>query len=112
MVVDLVCLNDPKAVPAGTLVPGRSNHARLVKGKKSDKEQPLVLQVGGWAAGWTRSQKKKLITETEIRITTTPYREAGVQAANTQLEQRVKQRMTHKPPMKLMSRRDEVNIRH
>ena len=40
-----------RAVPAGTLVPGRSNHARLVKGWWADEEQPPVLQVGGWAAG-------------------------------------------------------------
>ena len=40
-----------RAVPAGTLVPGRSNHAELVEGYRPDKEQPLVLQVGGWAAG-------------------------------------------------------------
>ena len=40
-----------RAVPAGTLVPGRSNHAGLVEGLRPDEEQPLVLQVGGWAAG-------------------------------------------------------------
>ena len=51
----------------------------------------------------TRSQKKKLITETEIRITTSPYREAGVQDATTQLDQRAKQRLTYKPPMNLLS---------
>jgi len=50
----------------------------------------------------TRSWKKKHIMETETRITTVPYWEAGVQDANTQLEQRAKQRMTHKPPMKLL----------
>ena len=38
----------------------------------------------------THSQKKKLITENEIRITTAPYREAGVHDANTKLEQRAK----------------------
>ena len=37
-----------------------------------------------------------------MRITTLSYQEAGVQDANTQLEQRAKQRMTHKPPMKLL----------
>ena len=38
-------------MPARTLVPGRSNHAGLVEGKRPDEEQPLVLQVGGGAAG-------------------------------------------------------------
>jgi len=58
----------------------------------------------------TRSRKKKHITETETRITTAPYREAGVQDANTWLEQRAKQRMTHKPPMKLLSPKACVKI--
>ena len=73
---------------------------------RPDEEQSLVFQVGCRAAGGgpiTRSRKKKLITETEIIITIAPYREAGVQDANTQLEHRTKQRMTHKPPMKLLS---------
>jgi len=48
--------------------------------------------------------------ETETRITTAPYREAGVQDANTRLEQRAKQRMTHKPPMKLLSPKGCVKI--
>ena len=43
------------------------------------------------------------ITETETRSTTAPYREAGVKDVNTRLEQCVKQRMTHKPPTKLLS---------
>jgi len=51
----------------------------------------------------TRSRKKKHITETETRITTAPYREAGVQDANTQLEQHAKQRMTYKLLVKLLS---------
>jgi len=51
----------------------------------------------------TRSQKKKYITETKTRITTVPYQEAGVQDVSTRLEQRAKQRTTHKPPMKLLS---------
>ena len=50
----------------------------------------------------TPSQKKNHITETETRITTAPYREAGVQDVNIRLEQRVKQRMMHKPQMKLL----------
>ena len=58
----------------------------------------------------TRSRKKKLITETEIRVTTAPCREAGVQGANTRLEQRAKQRMTHKPPIKLLSPKACVKI--
>jgi len=58
----------------------------------------------------TRSRKKKHITETETRITTAPYLEAGVQDANTRLEQRAKQRMTHKPPMKLLSPKARVKI--
>ena len=67
----------------------------------------------GWGLGSgliTRSRKKKLITETEIRVTTAPCREAGVQDANTQLEQRAKQRMTHKPSMKLLSPKTCVKI--
>jgi len=40
-----------RAVLAGTLFPGRSNHAGLVEGKRPYKEQPLVLQVGGWVVG-------------------------------------------------------------
>ena len=44
----------------------------------------------------THSRKKNHITETETRITTATYQEAGVQDANTQLEQHVKQRMTTK----------------
>ena len=59
----------------------------------------------GWGLGGgsiTRSRKKKHITGTETRITSAPYREAGVQDANTRLKQRAKQRMTHKPPMKLL----------
>ena len=67
------------------------------------------------------SRKKKHITETETRITTAPYREAGVQDANTWLEQHVKQRifffffcakqrMAHKPPMKLLSPKARVKI--
>ena len=31
--------------------PGRFNHVGQVDGEGSDKEQPLVLQVGGWAWG-------------------------------------------------------------
>jgi len=67
----------------------------------------------GWGLGGgsiTRSWKKKHVTETETRITTAPYREAGVQDANTRLEQRAKQRMTHKPPMKLLSPKACVKI--
>ena len=48
--------------------------------------------------------------ETEIRVTTAPCREAGVQDANSRLEQRAKQRMTHKPPMKLLSPKACVKI--
>ena len=100
-----------RAVPAGTLIPGRSNHAGLVKGLRPDEEQPLVLQVRGLGGRLiTRSRKKKHITETETRITTAPYREAGVQDVNTRLEQRGKQRMTHKPPMKLLSPKACVKI--
>ena len=42
------------------------------------------------------------VTETETRTITAPYQEAGVQDVNTRLEQRAKQRMTHKPPIKLL----------
>ena len=38
-----------RAVPAGTLVPGRSYHAGLLEGWRPDEVQPLVLQVGVWA---------------------------------------------------------------
>ena len=31
--------------------PGRFNHVGQVDGEGPDKEQPLVLQVGGWAWG-------------------------------------------------------------
>jgi len=41
----------PRAMPAGVLAPARFNHAGLVKGEGPDKEQPLTLQVGGWAWG-------------------------------------------------------------
>ena len=58
----------------------------------------------------TRSRKKKHFTETETRITTAPYREAGVQDVNTRLEQLAKQRMTHKPQMKLLSAKACVKI--
>ena len=50
------------------------------------------------------------ITETEARTTTAPYREAGVKDVNTRLEQRAKQRMTHKPPTKLLSPKACVKI--
>ena len=50
------------------------------------------------------------ITETETRTTTAPYREAGVKDVNTRLEQRAKQRMTHKPPTKLLSPKACVKI--
>ena len=51
------------------------------------------------------------ITETEARTTTAPYREAWVKDVNTRLEQSAKQRMTHKPPTKLLSLKACVNIR-
>ena len=47
-----------RAVPAGTPVPGRSNHAELVEGSRPDKEQSLVLQVGGWAVGQSPASLK------------------------------------------------------
>ena len=50
------------------------------------------------------------ITETKTRTTTAPYREAGVKGVNTRLEQCVKQRMTHKPPTKLLSPKACVKI--
>ena len=40
-----------RAVPAGTLVPGRSNHVGLLEGWRPEKEQLLALQVGGWSVG-------------------------------------------------------------
>jgi len=58
----------------------------------------------------TRYWKKKLITETETGNATAPYREAGVQFDNTRLEQHAKQRMTHKPPRKLLSPKACVKI--
>ena len=51
------------------------------------------------------------ITETEARTTTAPYREAGVKDVNTRLEQRAKQRITHKLPTKLLSLKACVKIR-
>ena len=90
-------------MPAGTLVPGRSNHAGLLEGLRPDEEQPPGPPGWGLSGGpISRSRKKKHITETETRITTAPYRDAGEKDANSWLEQRAKQKMTHKPPMKLL----------
>ena len=51
-----VVLMIPKAVPAGVSAPGRLNHARKVKGKRSDKGQLLAIQDGGWV--WDQSPFK------------------------------------------------------
>jgi len=53
----------------------------------------------------------KHITEIETRLAATPYRQAGVQDLNIRLEQCAKQRMTHKPPMKLLLPKVCVKIR-
>lgn len=51
LVVELVCLNGPKGYAGGDLVIGGFNCTGLVKGKRPDKGQALVLQTGGWALG-------------------------------------------------------------
>jgi len=40
----------PGAMPAGTSVLGRFNHAGLVEGERPDEGQPLILQVQWGAA--------------------------------------------------------------
>ena len=69
------------------------------RGQTKNSPGPPCWGLGGRLI--TCSRKKKHITEFETRITTGPYGEAGAQDVNTLLEQRAKQRMTHKPPMKL-----------
>ena len=51
VVVRLMCLDDPKSYAGGGITPGMFNCARLVEGKIPDKEQTLVLQVGGLVWG-------------------------------------------------------------
>ena len=76
------------------------------KGRGQTKNSPWSSRLGVI----TRYQKMLFITETEARTTTAPYREAGVKDVNTRLEQRAKQRMTHKPPTKFLSPKACVKI--
>ena len=90
-----------RAVPAGTLVPGRSNPARLVKGWRPDEEQPLVLQLGvGQRANNLLSEKINILQKPRLELPLHPIRKQGY---NTRLEQGAKQRMIHKLPMKVLS---------
>ncbi len=68
-----------RAVPAGTSVLGRFNHAGLVEDRGQTKNSPWSSRVGvGRRADNPLFENIKHITETETRITTAPYWEAGV----------------------------------
>ena len=85
MVVELVCLNDPESCAggdfwslAGLTMPDWS------KGRGQTKSSPWSSRLGvGRRADNPLPEKKKLITENKIRITTAPYRKAGIPDANT-----------------------------
>ena len=59
VVITLEFLNDPKSCTVWDFSPGRLNHAGLVEGLRPDKEQSLVLEVGGWAVGQSLAPVKQ-----------------------------------------------------
>ena len=61
VVVELVCLSDPKSDVSGACEPRKATLIRLVKGEMPDKGQSLAIHVGGDWCGLTNQNQKSRI---------------------------------------------------